>query len=62
MRKKKGVTMKIFPSIENKLGTFVRKNHAENVHQKLVPDPFLILLNTPKQPLDTRNFFKNKVF
>ena len=21
------------------------ENHAENVHQKLVPDPFLILVN-----------------
>ena len=28
--------------------TFLWKNHAENVHQKLVPDPFIILLNNPK--------------
>ena len=26
-----------------------KKNHAENVHQKLIPDPFLILVNNPKQ-------------
>ena len=26
------------------------ENHAENVHQKLVPDSFLILVNNPKQP------------
>ena len=38
------------------------ENHAKNVHQKLAPDPFLILLNNPKQPLHTRNSFKNKVF
>ena len=38
------------------------KNLAENVLQKLAPDPFLILLNNPKQPLHTRNSFKNKVF
>ena len=38
------------------------KNHAENVHRKLAPDPFLILLNNPKQPLHARNSFKNKVF
>ena len=41
---------------------FLWKNHAENMHQKLAPDPFLILLNNPKQPLDARNSFKNKVF
>ena len=28
--------------------TFLWKNRAENVHQKLVPDPFIILLNNPK--------------
>ena len=38
------------------------ENHAENVHQNLVPEPFLILVNNPKQPLDTRNVFKNKIF
>ena len=36
--------------------------HAENVHQKLVPDPFLILVNNPKQPLHVRHSFKNKRF
>ena len=29
------------------------------MHQKLVPDPFLILVNNPKQPLHARNSFKN---
>ena len=38
------------------------ENCAENVHQKLVPDPFLILVNNPKQPLYARNSFENKVF
>ena len=38
------------------------ENHDEDVHQKLVPDPFLILLNNPKQPLHARNPFKNKIF
>ena len=28
----------------------------------LAPDPFLILLNNPKQSLHARNSFKNKVF
>ena len=32
------------------------------MHEKLAPDAFLILLNNPKQPLDARNYFKNKVF
>ena len=40
-----------------KSGTFLWKNHAENVHQKLVPDPFLILVNSPKQPKTCKKFF-----
>ena len=32
------------------------------MHQKLAPDLFLILLNTPKQPLHARKSFKNKTF
>ena len=38
------------------------KNHAQNAHQKLVPDPFLTLVKNPKQPLHARNYFKNKMF
>ena len=38
------------------------KNYAENMHQKVVPDPFFILVNNPKQPLHARNSFKNKIF
>ena len=38
------------------------ENHAENMHQKLVPDPFLILVNNSKQPLHAKNCIKNKVF
>ena len=33
---------------DKKKGTFLWKNHAENVNQKLVLDPFLILLYNPK--------------
>ena len=32
------------------------------MNQKLVPDPFLVLVNNPKQPLHARNSFKNKIF
>ena len=28
--------------------------YTENVHQKLVPDTFLILVNSPKQPMHAR--------
>ena len=38
------------------------ENHAENMHQKLAPDPFLILLNNPKQTLHAGNSFENKKF
>ena len=30
------------------------------MHQKLDPDPFLILINDPNQPLHARNSFENK--
>ena len=36
------------------------ENHAENVHQKLAPDFFLILLNNPKKLFHARK--KKKVF
>ena len=52
------MTLKHSPLIE----TFLWENHAENVHQKLVPDSFLILVNNPKQPLHARNSFKKKIF
>ena len=53
-----------FLSIDRVLnrGTFLWKNHAENMHQKLVPDPFLTFLDNLKQPLHARNSFKNKIF
>ena len=44
-----------------KSGTFLWKNQAENVHQKLVPEPFFILINNTKQPLYARNSFKNEI-
>ena len=38
-------------------GALLWKNHAENLHQKLVPDLFKILVINPKQPLHARNSF-----
>ena len=38
------------------------KIQAEIVHQKLVPDPFVILVNNPKQPLHAKNYFRKKIF
>ena len=37
------------------------KNHAENFHEKLVPDLLLILIINPKQPLHARNYFKRQL-
>ena len=36
--------------------------HAKNLHQKLVPDPFLILVTNPKQPLHERIILKTRFF
>ena len=41
-------------------GTYWLKDHAENVHQKLVSDFYLVLADNPKQQLHARNSFKNK--
>ena len=35
---------------------------CRKVHQKLVPDPFIILVNKPKQLLYVINYFKIKYF
>ena len=40
----------------------MEKSCTQNVHQKPAPDPFLILLHNPKQPLHESNLFKNKIF
>ena len=32
------------------------------MHQKLVPERFLILVNNLKQQLYTRNYFENNIF
>ena len=58
----KGMTLTL--SIDSVLNKehFYGKNGTENVLQKLVPNPFLIYVNNPKQPLHARNSFKNKIF
>ena len=38
------------------------KNHAKNEYRKLVPDPFLILVNNSKQPLHPISSFKIAYF
>ena len=38
------------------------ENHAENMHQELVSEPFLIFVNNPNQPLHAINYFENKMF
>ena len=40
---------------------FFCKNHVENMHQRLVPDTFLIMINNPKQLSHPRNSFKNTI-
>ena len=38
------------------------ENHWENTYQKLVLEPYLILVNSPKQPLDASRSCENKIF
>ena len=48
--------------MEYQIKNIFRKNHAENMQQKLAPDLFIILANNPKQLLCARNSFKIKIF
>ena len=38
------------------------ENHVPNIYQKLVLDPFLILVNNPEQPLHAINYFENIIW
>ena len=38
------------------------ENHAENVHKKSVPDPFLILVKKTGLQLHAQKSFKKKMF
>ena len=42
--------------------TFLRKDIAENGHQKLVPDSVFLLIwvNSTKRPFHARNYFREK--
>ena len=45
----------------------VNKEHfyghiMQKIHQKLVPNPFLIVVNKSKQPLLSKNSSKNMIF
>ena len=51
------MTLKLCPLIR----TFCGENNAENVHQKLVLNPYFVLVNNRKQPLHARNSFKDKI-
>ena len=56
------MTLKLCPLTEYSIKNIFMEDHAENVYQKVVPDPFLNLVNNPKQPLHARNYFKKKIF
>ena len=51
------MTLKLCQLIEYLKKNILWKNHPESMLQNLVPDPFLILVNHPKQPLYARNYF-----
>ena len=56
------VFVKVFVRVFVKVFVRVFVRVFENVHQKLVPDSFHILVNNLKQPLHGRNSFKIKIF
>ena len=55
------MTLKPCP-LSIKYETFLRENHAENVHQKLVSDSFFILVTNPKQVSMQEILLKIKYF
>ena len=62
LRRKKGLILKLGQLIEDKIRKSFKKKYAENVHQKVVPDPLFILINSPKQPMHVRNSCDIKIF
>ena len=54
------MTLKLCQLIEYYVtGTFSWKIRAKIMHRKPALEPFLILVNNPKEPLHARNYFKN---
>ena len=41
---------------------FYGRKYVENVHQKLVRDPFLMLVNSRKQPMQGKKLLRIKYF
>ena len=44
------------------IAKFSGKTYTENVYLKVVPDPFLMLVNSPKQLMHASNSFENETF
>ena len=57
-RRKQDMTLKLCQLIEYYVGYIFIENHAEIMHRKRVWDPYLILVNNPKEPLHVRNCLK----
>ena len=58
-KKKYGIKIVSIDRLLNKEQFYIKKGQAANVHQKLVRELILILINKPKQSLHTRNSFSN---
>ena len=62
IRRKVGLILKLRPYMNIwsiKEGTFLWGKNAKNVDKKLVLDSFLILVNSPKQPMNAKLFKEN---
>ena len=51
LRRKEGLILKLGQLIEYHKRKYSRKRYAQSVHQKLVPEPYLILINGYKYSL-----------
>ena len=63
LERKNGITLKLCQLIKySKRNIFIYlKKSCRKCAPKATPDPFLILLNNPKQLLYVRNSFKDKI-
>ena len=52
-------TSSIYQYLNIKEGTFLWGKNAKNVDKKLVLESFLILVNSPKQPMNAKLFKEN---
>ena len=62
LRRKVLLILKLSQLIEYQIREILMEKFAGSIHQKLVPDPFLILVSSPIKPIHAKKHLKIKYF